>query len=162
MAANGWDIVIQKITDLTKFNRAVKIGVQSVLTTQKKRIFVDGQDASNAKIGTYSTNPISISKKNQSRNTGKTYFKGGYSEYKKDIGKNDGFVNLRNTDQMNFDYQFFEINTNTFGLGFSNEFNYNKSQWMEAKYDKSIFNQSTIEGNILDTVINFEIGKDLP
>ena len=162
MAANGWDIVLQKMTDLPKFNRAVKVGVQTVLATQKKRIFVSGEDANNSKIGTYSTNPISISKKNQSRNTGKTYFPGGYAEYKKAIGKNDGFVNLRNTDQMNFDYQFFEINNNTLGLGFNNEFNFNKSKWMEDKYNKSIFNQSPIEANVLDTVINFEIGKDLP
>lgn len=162
MAANDWDIVIQKMTDLPKFNRAVKVGVQTVLATQKKRIFINGEDASNGKIGQYSTEPISISKSRQSRNTGKTYFPGGYAEYKKAIGKNDGFVNLRNTDQMFFDYQFFEINNNTLGLGFNNEFNFKKSQWMEEKYGKDIFNQSPIEGNILENVINFEIGKDLP
>jgi hypothetical protein len=161
VAANGWDIVLKKVTDMARFDRGVKVAVQSVLATQKKRIFVDGEDATNSKIGTYSTDPISISKKNQSRNTGRTYFKGGYAEYKSAIGKNDGYVNLRNTDQMNFDYQFFDLGNSTYGIGFSNDFNFQKSGWLEKKYQKSIFNQSPKEGNILNTVIEYEIGKDL-
>jgi hypothetical protein len=161
VAASGWDIVIKQVTDLGAFDRAVKVGVQTVLATQKKRIFVEGEDAGNNKIGTYSTKPISISKKNQSRNTGKTYFKGGYAEYKTAVGKNDGFVNLRNTDQMNFDYQFFDLGNNTYGLGFSNEFNFQKSGWLEKKYDKKIFEQSQREGQLLNSVIEYEISKDL-
>lgn len=159
--ANEWSIVLKKMQDLTTFNRAVKIAVQTVATEQKKRIFLDGEAVS-GKIGAYSTNPISISKKNQARNTGKTYFKGGYAEYKTAISKNPGYVNLRNTDQMYFDYSFFDLGSNTLGIGFNNEVNYNKSQWMEEKYDKQIFQQSPKEENILNNVINFEIGKDLP
>lgn len=162
MAVNGWDIVLKKMTDLPKFNRAVKIGVQTVLTTQKKRIFVDGLDANGSKIGKYSTNPISISKKNQARNTGKTYFKTGYDEYKTAIGKNPGYVNLTNTGQMFQDYSYFDLGTDSSGLGFHNEINFEKSQWMETKYEKKIFQQSSQEGIILNQVIEAEIGKDLP
>lgn len=162
MAANAWDIVLKKMQDLTKVNRAVKVGVQTVLATQKKRIFVDGEESADGKIGTYSTNPISISKKNQTRNTGKTYFKGGYAEYKSAIGKNPGYVNLNNTGQMFQDYSFFDLGNEGLGLGFNNSFNYEKSQWMEAKYGKKIFQQSRKEGIILNSVIEQEIGKDLP
>jgi hypothetical protein len=161
VAANAWDIVLKKLTDLTLFERAVKIAVQSILTTQKKRIFVEGQDATNAKIGQYSTNPISISKKNQSRNTGKTYFEGGYAEYKKAIGKNDGYVNLRNTDQMFFDYQMFDLGNSSYGIGFSNDFNFNKSEWMEKKYAKKIFALTPPETNMLTQIIDAELGRNL-
>lgn len=162
MAVNGWDIVIKKMTDLPKFNRAVKIGVQTVLTTQKKRIFVDGQDANEAKIGQYGTKPISISKKDQARNTGKTYFTGGYAEYKTAIGKNPGYVNLTNTGQMFQDYAYFDLGVDSAGIGFQNNVNFNKSQWIEDKYEKKIFQQSSQEGIILNQVIEREIGKDLP
>jgi hypothetical protein len=161
VAVNGWDIVLKKMQDPNTFNRAVKVAVQTVLTEQKNRIFLQGE-AVEGKIGAYGTNPISISKKNQARNTGKTYFKGGYAEYKTDIGKNPGYVNLRNTDQMYFDYAFFDLGPGSYGIGFNNNVNFDKSQWMEAKYKKPIFNQNTKEGNILESVINFEIGKDLP
>ena len=161
MAANGWNIVLKKMQDPNTFNRAVKVAVQTIVAEQKNRIFLRGE-AVDGKIGTYSTNPISISKKNQARNTGQTYFKGGYSEYKTAIGKNPGFVNLRNTDQMFFDYSFIDLGPGSYGIGFNNTLNFDKSQWMETKYEKPIFNQSPKEGNILESVINFEIGKDLP
>jgi hypothetical protein len=157
---NEWDIVLKQVTDLPKFNRAVKIGIQTVLATQKKRIFVDGEGV-DGKIGVYGTNPISISKSKQARNTGKSYFKGGYAEYKSDIGKNPGYVNLNNTGQMFQDYAFFDLGSNQYGIGFNNNVNFDKSKWMEEKYQKDIFNQSAKEGNILDSVISFEIGKDL-
>jgi len=162
VAANGWDIVLKKMTDLPKFNRAVKIGVTTILATQKKRIFVDGKDATGGKIGTYSTEPISISKKNQAKNTSKTYFKGGYSEYKSDIGKNPGFVNLVNTGQEFQDYAVFDLGNDSVGIGFHNELNFLKSQGQEKHFGKTIFQQSSEEGIILNQVIDKEIGKDLP
>jgi len=161
VAANAWDIVLKKLTDLTTFERAVKIAVQSILTTQKKRIFDDGDDSKGDKIGTYSTNPISISKSRQSRNTGKTYFEGGYAEYKKAIGKNDGYVNWRNTDQMFFDFQFFDLGSLQYGIGFSNEINFLKSEWLEEKYGKKVISLSQKEEQMLASIIDFEIGKDL-
>lgn len=161
MAANTWDIILKKLTNLTTFDRAIKIAVQSVLATQKKRIFVDGQDSTGQKIGTYSTDPISISKKNQSRNTGKTYFPGGYAEYKSAVGKNDGYVNWRNTDQMFFDFQFFDMGNLQYGIGFSNEFNFQKSEWLEKKYGKKVIAMSKQEEKILTDVIDYELGKDL-
>ncbi len=138
----------------------MRIALSSVLAIHKPRIFEKGLDGTDSKIGTYSTKPISISKKNQARNTGKTYFRGGYAEYKKEIGKNPGFVNLRNTDQMRMDYGLI-INGTSFGFGFQNELNYKKSQWIEEKYDKSIFDNDSKELDILADVLVFELRKSL-
>lgn len=159
--ANEWDIVIRKVNDAIRSDKAVRAGITTVLAIQKQRIFTAGEDEKQSKIGSYSTKPISISKKNQSRNTGKTYFKGGYSEYKTAIGKNPGYVNLQNTSQMLMDYSFYILGADSYGLGFNNELNYNKSQWMEKKYGKGIFRQSDKESGVLQKVIEDQLGRDL-
>lgn len=138
----------------------MRIALSSVLAKHKPRIFEKGLNGNDSKIGTYGTKPISISKKNQARQTGKTFFKGGYAEYKKDIGKNPGYVNLRNTDQMRMDYGLI-INGNSFGFGFQNKLNYDKSQWMETKYGKDIFDNDPQELDILANVLVYEITKSL-
>ncbi len=159
--ANEWDIVIKKVNDAIRSDKAIRTGIQTVLAVQKQRIFTKGQDGQESQIGTYSTNPISISKKKQVRNTGKTYFPGGYAEYKSLTGRNPSIVNLQDAGQMAQDYSFHILSGDSYGLGFNNSFNYEKSQWMERKYDKPIFQQSNPEGEILTRVIEQEIGKDL-
>ena len=125
----------------------------------KPRIFRDGFDAKGARIGTYSTKKISISKKDQARQTGQTVFEGGYAEYKSKIGKNPGFVNLRNFDQMMMDYGLIVNPDNTFGFGFQNDKNYEKSQWAELKYGKKIFDLSNYETKVLTEVMVEEVNK---
>lgn len=151
--------LIQRINRAVRSEKAMRVALTSVLSVQKSRIFQSGQDASKSKIGKYSTKPISISKKNQARNTGKTYFKGGYAEYKAAIGKG-GDVNFRNTDQMQMDYGIIQ-NGNQFGFGFQNVENYNKSQWLQDKYDKDVFDLTEQELNILGDVLKIEIEKIL-
>lgn len=149
MAVKGYDILINDINRLIKSEKIYIGAINSVLAAQSERIFVKGKDSSNSRIGTYGTKPISISRKNQSRNTGKTYFKGGYREYKSLTGKGSGFVNLRNTDQMMMDLGT-TINPilNEYGIGFTNTFNADKRDWMEDKYDKDIFNTTDKEDAI--------------
>ena len=145
--ANELTNLIKRINDAIKNDRIYRTALTSGLSIHKPRIFEKGLDGSGQKIGTYSTTPISISKKNQARNTGKTYFKGGYNEYKKDIGRNPGYVNLRNTDQMMGDYGM----VGSKAYGFQNSVNADKSIWMEEKYQKDIFVLSDRE---LDTIMN--------
>jgi hypothetical protein len=159
--ANEWELVIKKVNDAIRSDKAVRAGIQTVLAVQKQRIFTKGQDGQESPIGTYSTNPISISKKNQVRNTGQTYFPGGYAQYKSLAGRNPSLVNLQNTSQMFQDYSFHILGGDSYGLGFNNPFNYEKSQWMEKKYNKPIFQQSNNEGDVLTRVIEQELGKDL-
>lgn len=148
--------LIKKVNEAARSDRNLRISLTTTLAVHKPRIFKEGFDAKGSKIGTYSTKPISISKDKQARNTGKTYFKGGYAEYKRDIGKFQGFVNLRNTDQMSQDYGLVGSGGN-YGFGFQNSENYNKSQWMEQKYGKDIFDISKNELEVLAdvTVENF-------
>lgn len=158
--ANGWDQVIEKTNKALKTDNAIRAGVSTVLALQKQRIFTEGKDSKGNQIGTYSTEPASISKKNQARQTGKTYFPGGYAEYKTAIGKNPGYVNLQNTSQMALDYSM-QIGDGEYGIGFNNEFNYNKSEWVEKHFDKEIFFESEKERNAMLNVMEATIGRDL-
>jgi hypothetical protein len=147
----GYEILIGDINKLQRANATLVGAINSVLVEMSSRIFEQGEDSRNAKIGTYSTKPISISKSKQSRNTGKTQFKGGYREYKSLVGKgNRGeFVNLRNTDQMKMDLgTSVNASANEYAIGFTNTFNADKRDWLEDKYGKSIFDSTDKEDEI--------------
>lgn len=156
MAVRGYDVLISDINRLIRSERIYIGAVNSVLAAQKERIFVNGQSSNGSKIGSYSTKPISISRKNQARSTGKTYFKGGYREYHSLIGKGSGFVNLRNTDQMMMDLGT-TVTGNEYGIGFNNTINGDKRDWMEEKYGKEIFNTTDQEDDIFIKVIESKI-----
>lgn len=158
--ANELISLIDRINAAIKSERILRVAVSTVLAEHKPRIFEKGLDGNGSKIGTYGTDPISISKKNQAKQTGKTYFKGGYAEYKKAIGKNNGFVNLDNTSQMKQDYGIVKSGTGL-GLGFQNQINYEKSQWMQDKYDKNIFDHTDQELNLLADVLVAELNKSI-
>ena len=151
---------IDKLNSAIRSEKVMRIALSSVLARHKRRIFEKGLDGNDSKIGTYSTKPISIAKKNQARNTGKTYFKNGYAEYHGLIGKGSTNVVLRNTDQMRMDYGLI-INGNSYGFGFQNKLNYDKSQWMEEKYQKDIFDNDSQELDILANVLVYELTKSL-
>ena len=159
--ANEWGNILNDLNQLRRNDRVIRIALTSVFAVHKQRIFNKGQSAESTRIGTYSTKPLSIARKNQARATGKTFFKGGYSEYKSAVGKNPGFVNLRNTDQMMMDYTFQVIGNDTYGFGFSNDFNFDKSQWAEDKYDKNIFDESRSEGELMERILTKELERNL-
>lgn len=159
--ANEWGNILSDINRLRRNDRAIRIALTSVLAVHKQRIFNRGQSAEGGKIGTYSKNPISISRKNQARQTGQTYFPGGYAQYKSAIGKNQGFVNLRNTDQMMMDYTLQILGNDMYGFGFSNDFNFDKSGWAEERFDKNIFDESTAEGALMEKILTQELERNL-
>lgn len=158
--ANEFTDLITKINNAARSDKNLRTSLSSTLAVHKPRIFKDGFDAKGLKIGVYSTNPISIAKDKQARNTGKTYFKGGYAEYKRAVGKNPGFVNLRNTEQMMMDYGLVG-SVGNYGFGFQNPENAKKSEWMEEKYFKNIFDISRNELEVLADVTVREFAKSL-
>lgn len=158
--ASEFTSIIEKISRAVNSEKSMKLALSTVLSVHKPRIFERGQAENGSQIGSYSTNPISISKSQQARQTGQTYFPGGYSEYKTKVGKNPGYVNLRNTDQMYADYGLVG-SLGSFGFGFQNPENYKKSQWMEEKYDKEIFSLSDPEVDLLGNVLVAELAKAL-
>lgn len=158
--ANELTALINKINDAIKSEKHQRTALTTTLAVHKPRIFQQGLDANGSKIGTYGTNPISISKARQARNTGKTYFKGGYAEYKSAIGKNQGFVNLRNTDQMMIDYGLVSSG-GKFGFGFQNDVNGEKSGWMTEKYQKDIFALSDPEVDVLTNTLVAQLNQSI-
>lgn len=158
MAANYGEL-IDEINKMSQEEKIYLSAINTVMAAQKKRIFQEGKSASEAKIGEYGTKPISIAKKNQAKNTGKTYFKGGYREYKSLVGKGSSFVNLRNKDQMMIDLGTTIVGPKEYGIGFQNEINGSKKEWMEKKYSKDIFGTTEAEDNLFISVIEFEINK---
>lgn len=157
MPVKGYDSLFAQVDAMLDHGRIMIPAMNSVLAAQKKRIFQDGKASNDGNIGQYSTKPASIAKKNQSRQTGKTYFKGGYREYKGLTGKGNSIVNLRNTDQMMMDLGTFRLSQNEFGIGFSNEFNHKKSEWNEKHFGKDIFKTTSSEDEVAMKTIDFEI-----
>lgn len=135
--ANEFTGLIEKINTAVRNDRNLRSSLSTILAIHKQRIFSSGFDARGVKIGAYSTKPTSISKDKQARQTGKTYFKGGYAEYKRAVGRNPGFVIQRNADQMMMDYGLVGSAGN-YGFGFQNSENYQKIQWLQNKYQKDI------------------------
>lgn len=159
MAVKGYDALISQVNKMMQTDRIVVATLSTVLAGQKKRIFQTGKDANGSKIGNYSTKPISISRKNQSRNTGKTYFEGGYRQYKSLTGKGSATVNLRNIDQMMMDYGLHILGRNEYGLGFNNKFNFDKSNWNEEHFDKEIFAESDADAKTFTRVFEYELNR---
>jgi hypothetical protein len=150
----------KKVMDIALRGEVLRIAVTSTFAVHKPRIFEKGMSQKQGKIGKYGTNPISISKSRQAKQTGKTYFKGGYAEYKSAIGKNPGFVNLTNTGQMMADYGVIQKGKDL-AYGFQNRENFEKVGWMEDKYDKDIFKVNDDELKIFNRVMDAEIKKRL-
>lgn len=159
MAAKGYDILINDLNKMILSDAVMLGATTTVLARQKKRIFEDGKSTGESQIGTYSTNPISIARKNQSRNTGKTYFKGGYREYKSLTGKGSNFVNLRNTDQMMMNLSAQVVGVKEYGIGFTNEFNADKAEWNEEKFKKEIFATTESEDGLFIQAVEYELNK---
>lgn len=157
----GYEVLIADINRLLGNERALIAAANSVLAAQKDRIFTKGNATDGSKIGTYGTKPISISRSRQARQTGKTYFRGGYREYKSLIGKEASFVNLQDTGQMMMDLGTTVLGRGEVGIGFSNQFNADKSNWAQDKYNKEIFSTSDSEDDLFDKVIQFELDRQL-
>lgn len=155
----GYEVLIADINRVLQNERVLIAAANSVLIRQRDRIFNQGKASDESKIGQYGTKPISISRNRQAKQTGKTYFKGGYREYKSLTGKESGFVNLQDTGQMMMDLGTTVVAKGEVGIGFSNQFNADKSEWAEEKYKKEIFASTDDEDELFSKVIEFELDK---
>lgn len=159
MPVRGYDKIIREVNRMLQTERIAVAATNSVLERQKERIFEDGKTSGGGQIGTYSTKPTYIARSRQSRNTGRTSFPGGYRQYKQLTGKGHSKVVLRDTDQMMMDLGTQVLGNNEFGIGFTNVFNKQKSEWMERKYRKDIFSTSESEDDIFIRVMEFELSR---
>jgi hypothetical protein len=126
-----------KIVNVIRNPEPRKAALVSVLGPHKDRIFSKGQAADGTQIGTYT--PETAKRKSAK-------------------GRNPGYVNLRDTDQMMGDYGIVP-NGDGFGFGFQNGFNADKMEWNEKRYNKDIAALSDSEFETYVKVLVAEINK---
>lgn len=117
---------------MRNIDKAVRAALSTMVAEQKDRIFTRGKAANGSAIGKYSPE---------------------YAKKRRKKGKQSSFVNLRFTDQMFFDYQLIILGRGTYGIGFQNQFNYDKSIWAEERYRKEIFVETAAEAKLVDKTI---------
>lgn len=159
MPVTGYDRIIREVNLMLQTDRIMTAATNAVLSRQKERIFEEGKDSSGGQIGTYSTKPTYIARNQQSRNTGRTKFPGGYRQYKQLTGKSSGKVVLRDTNQMMMDLGTHVLGNHEYGIGFTNSLNKKKADWMEAKYRKDIFSSTEREDELFQRVVEFELNR---
>lgn len=130
--------IADRIDKAIRSDKSKRTALTTTLAIHKQRIFVNGLDSNGSKIGTYSKK---------------------YGEYKSKLGRNPGYVNLVNTGQMQSDYGLI-VNGDTYGFGFQNTENSNKSEWVQETYKKEIFELSDSELDIYMDVYLDELNKE--
>lgn len=151
--------LIDQLNDLRNTDKILLSVGTTMQAVIKERIFEKGLAADGGSIGTYSTKPISIARKNQARRTRSTYFKDGYKQYKGEIGFDSSKVNLVNHGQMRDDWSLIKISDKSYGLGFKNEINGEKAEGNEKRFGKEIFAHTPEENEIFDNVFQHELDR---
>lgn len=116
-----------------EFLRPIFLTVHQQVT---KRIFDDGKDANNTEIGQYSPEYVK-------------------RRIKKGLGSSRKVI-LEFTGQMRNDFVLIEDEGKA-GSGFLNSVNADKSRWVEDTYEKSIFDLTQDENNLLVKLIEDKI-----
>ena len=152
-------------------NKAVVTGMFDLQADLLTRVFTDGVDSNGTAIGNYSTRPMYYSLKNKTsqvrssslKPSGKfskksefkngnqrksQYFAGGYSEFRKVVGRQNAKVDLRLTGSLQLAIQV-GVSQNTVTLGFNNDEQFKKAEGNEKRFNKVIFSASEAE---LDTL----------
>ena len=132
--------LVKTMNILAKTNRLEASVATTMLAVTADRIFDQGKDADNSQIGTYSPGYL------------KTRVKDNYPSSSKVI--------LQATRQMVNDWSVIN-NGDSLGLGFKNQFNADKSGWVEETYDKDIFKHTKDELSTLQKVLDKEIKRVL-
>jgi len=128
--------IVVKVTNAVKSDKIRRVALSTTLAIQKDRIFVKGESDSGGKIGKYSKK---------------------YGEYKKSIGKNPGYVNFRNTDQMMNDYGVI-VNGDQYAFGFQNPENGAKAEFLQERYG-TVMHVNDKELDIFSEVLVNEINR---
>lgn len=142
----------------------------SALGNIKQRVFIDGIDSNDSQIGTYSESYMKVRTGNYPETRTKS---GDYRKAKTKDGQAGVFTKGRNkgqprprynrtadtkvvgslTREMENDMKVIADGDDVF-IGFSNEHNYDKSQWLEETYNKDIWNLTESEDALVDELVN--------
>lgn len=170
----------QLIQQLEKEVKPLKIAVLSVNALRMKRIFQDGLNSNNSKIGTYnSSTPIYVSdnqapkKVNHKGKTGKPIKSGYYDSYKDfraAMGRESDFVNLRLTNDLQSDLSnspvtgdsvgkfdnLIKVNAFTYKVALKRDINIKKKQGLEKKYGP-VFAHTAFEKGEYNKILSAEL-----
>lgn len=143
------DAVIINLNAFDKDAMLREIAV-NIMPMIRKRVHVDGLDADGSQIGTYTKEYMKVRTGNFQENTitrgkNKGQARPAYNR------SADTKVILSLTSQMEQDMQVIKTD-NGYGIGYSNEFNYNKAMWNEKRYKKNIWNLSADELDIMEAI----------
>ena len=130
-------VVLNSVAEMVATIRDTDAMLRTVATTTipliRVRVHVDGNDSDNQPIGNYSDPYLKVRQGVKYNRTA------------------DPKVILSLTRQMENDLSVIDLDSG-YGIGYKNEFNYQKSQWLEEKYKKNIFQLSKNEIDLLDEV----------
>ena|SRR5690606_36997513 len=161
---NFTDKVRARLTDIN-VQESLRVASIDILPVMRKRIFDEGKDRDGNSIGSYSTAPIYISKKEMSRTGGgretkggKTkYFEGGYKAYKQSLGRGEKF-DLRNFGVMMRDFLAPQETVSGFSLKYT--FKQKRSENIAENYPLA-WGLSKSEIDIVQKTFTFELAKRL-
>lgn len=145
--------LIKKMNTLAKTNKAELAMVVSMRGTLAERIFEHGKAADGVPLGNYSKGYMTLRKK-AGYSSDKKIILQGIDQEPKGTRSNPikrGTANYSASKQMALDWSVINA-SNKLGLGFTNEFNADKSHWVEDTYSKPIF-ESTEDEKKLATII---------
>lgn len=170
------DVFTEDLLKLQSAERKDKL-LRRIATTltavMHKRVHVDGLDANEEKIGTYSKGYMAV-RTGEYQNSDK-FTKGKNKGNVKNAGvsrkgiarkkynrNSDTKVILSLTRQMEIDLSVCEQNpiqtSYGYAIGYQNDFNYNKLIWNEGRYNKKILTElSSKEEDIIDLIVTKEL-----
>jgi hypothetical protein len=178
---SGLNEVVSKLNSLD-INKLCFEVASTLKAEIKHRVHVKGLASDGSPIGTYSSGYMKVRTGNypetvitRGKNKGKfrdekdKEGQAGYFTKGKNKGKprprynrkSETNVILSLTRQMENDMNATDPIpiTNGFGIGYSNEFSYNKAVWNEKRYGKSIWDLTKEEMNVTETIVQQYVDK---
>jgi len=180
MTANEWIKANEaRLEAILTEGKPMELAVRSVMALQSRRIFQDGKNTAGTGIGQYNTtrelwayderSPKKVTGKGK---TGKD-IKGGYYEsykkYREQQGREDGFVNLRLTNELQNDFNNAEtgnppqpdkVSSTEYVIRLKKDINQKKREGIEAKYGE-VFLASAEEIKRFNEILQLELFKAL-
>lgn len=160
-----WKTAVENQLKIEELRKAMETGARDILPDVADRVFTQGKATDGSDIGSYSTKPIYISKKNSPRSAGivkkKTlFFPGGYKEFKGAIGRGED-VNLKVFGRLQSDYLTPLKKDTLKGLSFElkEAVNAEKKEGNEKRFGKDIFNLNQVEKDRVVNTISFEVAR---
>ncbi len=145
--------LIRKLKRVNVHSKVTQRVLFSVHTDTDKRIFKKGMDANGQSLGRYSKSYM------RTRRKGVLYVSKGKKVSNTYPGGTK--VILQATTAMNNDYTFLVLPNGNYGSGFNNDFNFDKSEFVEATYKKPIFDLTREEDKSIEVRMEKELTRFL-